>query len=99
MNNRDKFTLVARRRQLKFRYGLTLDQYQDLLNAQNSKCAICECTIDSKRVKTSFAVDHNHITGKIRGLLCNQCNRALGMFDDSVNVLRKALNYLERETH
>ncbi len=61
---------------------------------QDNKCAICKKTVEEN--KRNLAVDHNHITGKIRGLLCNTCNSALGMFkgDLGTDLLEKAINYL-----
>jgi hypothetical protein len=70
--------------------------YQQLHDAQNGVCAICkkpETTMKLGRV-LKLAVDHNHTTNKIRGLLCCKCNRALGLFDDSADLLHAAGNYL-----
>lgn len=79
---------------LKMMYGLTKDQYQEMLEIQHGCCAIC------KRPASSFTrplgVDHNHATGKVRALLCGQCNSGLGMFADEVTRLRNAIEYLEQ---
>ena len=64
-----------------------------MLANQNGKCAICATT--EHRGRGNFYVDHDHSTGKIRGLLCNPCNIALGMFRDSIDTLKKAISYLE----
>lgn len=102
--NPDRSYRSLRGRQLKFVYGITLEDYEILLQNQNGCCAICSTTTNTiKQTKITsnkylhFAVDHNHNTGKIRGLLCNQCNRALGMFKDDPTLLLKALNYLKKE--
>ncbi len=95
----------ARERNIKFKYGIDLTEYKELFKRQNEVCAICG--VDHNNVtgdrfsKISFAVDHCHTTGKVRGILCNQCNRALGMFKDDVENLKKAMSYLEsfKETH
>jgi hypothetical protein len=75
-------------------------QYNALLQAQSSKCAICGATQGHRscggRV-CRLAVDHDHHTGKVRGLLCNNCNRGLGRFKDSVEILEAAVRYLKRE--
>jgi Autographiviridae endonuclease VII len=79
---------------LKKNFGLTNKEYKDLLKKQNYSCAICEdINPDGKRL----AVDHNHITGEIRGLLCNSCNTGLGKFLDSQFLLNKASKYVIKE--
>ena len=77
---------------LRLKYGLTLEQYHDLLNKQGGACAICGCETDTR----ALDIDHHHGTGEVRGLLCNTCNRGLGLFKDDVAVLRSAITYLER---
>lgn len=67
--------------------------YKNLLEKQNNVCAICENEETSRRYKT-LSVDHCHNTGKIRGLLCSNCNRALGLFRDNIKILEKAVVYL-----
>ena len=72
------------------RRGITPEQLVDRYERQEGCCAICKThtkLIDS-------AIDHNHKTGEFRGVLCKQCNRALGMFRDSPTILRSALEYL-----
>lgn len=75
---------------LRRQYGISKLEYENLLNAQDGKCAICSCA--PKR----FHVDHNHKTRKLRGLLCSNCNRGIGHLQDNPEVLRKAVEYLER---
>ena len=83
-----------RKQSLKSLYGLSLDEYQALLDAQGGVCAVCK---NPPRGKRKFlAVDHDHDTGKIRGLLCITCNVGLGALRDSADLLRAALSYLER---
>lgn len=69
-----------------------LEEYNKLLELQNSSCGICGGKDSAKRL----AVDHDHETGKIRGLLCSKCNRALGYLNDDKELLRKAISYLEK---
>lgn len=89
----------ARRRQLKFVYGITEEDYQRMLVEQGGACAICQATENKYAGEfRSFAIDHNHDTGDIRGLLCNQCNRGLGMLGDTVESLNRVVAYLERST-
>jgi hypothetical protein len=85
--------IAAKQRQR--RRGLTPEQYNEMLADQLWGCAICG---KSDSLGRRLAVDHNHITGKIRGLLCNRCNRAIGFVDESLNRLQSIANYLsERE--
>jgi hypothetical protein len=77
---------------LKTRYGINAKQREVLLKEQDNKCAICKR--DQSEFKIRFAVDHNHITGKIRGLLCGACNKGLGHFNDSANLMYKAYVYV-----
>lgn len=86
----------VRRRALQFSYGITVEDYAKLFKAQKGKCAICGTT-DPGQGKKHLCVDHCHKTGAIRGLLCHQCNRALGLLSDSVKVLEKSIKYLKGE--
>jgi|SRR3972149_5086974 len=71
-------------------YGLTPQNYADLLQSQGGVCAVCGN--DDPRFRLS--VDHDHATGRVRGLLCNTCNRAMGLFGDDSVRLRRAIAYL-----
>ncbi len=75
---------------LKAKYGLSLDDYQTMLEQQNGSCMICKA-IPNKHL----AVDHCHTTGKIRGLLCGKCNTGLGLFYDDHDLLLTAATYLK----
>jgi hypothetical protein len=79
------------------RYGLTDEQYTHLFLAQEGRCAICGADhAQSATTEKWLYVDHCHATGKVRGLLCNHCNRGLGAFQDKVEFLQNALAYLQR---
>ena len=78
---------------LKSRYGLSVDDYSEMLNKQNGGCAICGTTKPGGRYD-KLHVDHCHETGKVRGLLCHNCNRALGLLGDNISTLTNAINYL-----
>jgi hypothetical protein len=83
---------------LRTTYGMTEKQWLDLLAAQGGGCAICgenEKTVHRSGAVWRLSVDHCHTTGKIRGILCNRCNRAIGLLKDDVQLLRKATDYLE----
>jgi hypothetical protein len=83
---------------LKKCYGITLDQYNILLEVQRGVCAICkkaETVVCNKKGDVrNLAVDHNHVTGEVRGLLCTACNQGLGNFKDSIASLTQAAHYL-----
>jgi hypothetical protein len=82
---------------LKYRFGITLEDFKLLLDKQNNMCAICKITTEdyAKINKHKFHVDHCHTTGKVRGLLCNNCNVSLGGFKDSKDLLEAAIKYLD----
>lgn len=84
----------SRRSKMKTMYGITLEKYDDMLQAQGGVCAICAS--DDPKGMGRFPVDHCHDTGKVRGLLCTLCNQALGMFRDSEDTLLAAIAYLRR---
>lgn len=86
-----------RRRNLEKAYGLTVEQYSEMLAAQGGVCKIClepSRAIRQGKLRPLF-VDHNHKTGKIRGLLCMSCNAAISQARDNVEVLKAAIKYLE----
>lgn len=77
--------------------GATPAHYEGLFIEQEGKCAICCRSKPSDRMKDldrPFALDHDHATGKLRGLLCGRCNKGLGYFGDSVELLQRATEYL-----
>ncbi len=82
-----------RTRQLKCRYGLTIQDYDDMLNKQKGVCAICETDEAIPNTGYRLHVDHNHTTGKVRGLLCTKCNKALG-FVENTNI-QKLFEYFK----
>jgi hypothetical protein len=75
------------------KYGITLAEYERLLKKQKGVCAICKKPEYDARQRR-LSVDHDHETGRVRGLLCARCNRALGMFNDNPELLRSAARYL-----
>lgn len=80
---------IARRAHLKRKYDISLEEYEDMFRKQDGKCRICNDPYDS------LHVDHDHATGDVRGLLCNNCNAGLGMFKDSPELMVKAIKYLK----
>jgi Recombination endonuclease VII len=85
------FSAKRRAQRLRTSYGLSVAEFDALVEKQNKCCAICE-----KEFERTPQVDHDHKTGKVRGLLCIKCNRALGLFADDSNVLKNAITYLEK---
>lgn len=76
------------------RYGLTVSEYQAMLKAQDNRCALC--LGDWRGWNGSGPhIDHDHVTGRVRGLLCGHCNSSLGRFGDDPALLRRAADYLE----
>lgn len=80
---------------LKRKYKLTLEDYSKLSENQNHLCAICGSSETGYQIKFMY-IDHNHSTGKVRGLLCNKCNFGLGNFKDNISILQSAIKYLEK---
>lgn len=73
------------------RYGISVEQYDEMLQRQNGVCAICqkECQLG-----VSLGVDHDHKTGRVRGLLCRKCNTGIGLLGDDLESLQRAVRYL-----
>jgi polyhydroxyalkanoate synthesis regulator phasin len=100
--NRKRVALLARLRyqknnqkeldRIRFnKYGITGDKFRKILKRQGAKCPIC-----NRDIAKNPSVDHDHLTGKIRGLICNKCNLAIGNAEDSPTRLRAMADYLER---
>lgn len=97
----ERYYSTDRRRQtLLSDYGLSEEEYQKMLNQQKGLCAICnEPEIRTRNGKTqTLHIDHNHITGEVRALLCSACNVAIGYFREDPQILLAAVEYLRRFT-
>jgi len=81
---------------LKYKFNMSLDEYNNLLESQGHKCAICGQPEMTSRngIPKMMCIDHDHDTGKVRGLLCNNCNRGIGLIGEDPNWLQKAILYL-----
>jgi hypothetical protein len=95
--------LADRRSHLK-KFGLTVEEYDRLLEDQNGVCAICNNPESdphptTKRIQKNLAVDHCHETNTNRGLLCAKCNKGLGSFKDNIAYLERAIDYLRRHAN
>lgn len=89
--HKPRFLFRNKKSVLRVKYGLSWEEYQDMFERQNGVCAICEKTEEGRML----SVDHKHDeTGKVRGLLCGSCNRALGLFKDDPELLQRAKEYV-----
>lgn len=92
-----------RRVMVKYFYGISADQYDSMVAKQHGRCAICRrkpwdrATKDSARRK-NLAIDHDHATGVIRGLLCTSCNKGLGLLREDPALMRAAVQYLQKHS-
>ena len=83
------------------KHGMTLDRYEKMLLSQNSACAICnrpETLVLKGGMKSRLAIDHDHKTGAVRGLLCSRCNTTIGRAEDDVLLLQSMIDYLKKHT-
>ena len=92
MPNCPEYKRKCRDRQYRKKYGITLVQHKEILAAQGYECPLCGVELSSHGTHTH--VDHCHESGKIRAILCTNCNRGLGHFHDNVSVLQAAIDYL-----
>jgi N12 class adenine-specific DNA methylase len=95
VKNRDARKEWDRKYALKKDYDMDLQEYDAMLEQQGGVCAICSRPEQAKGIDR-LAVDHDHVTGKVRGLLCSSCNRGIGCFKEDINLLRGAVSYLEK---
>jgi hypothetical protein len=79
---------------LKRKYDISQEQYNELLIKQRGRCAICGT--HQLELKKALSVDHNHTTNKVRELLCDKCNVAIGLLNESPDILKKAIEYLQK---
>lgn len=96
MQNRAKRTELHRNWALKNLYGISVEEYDRLLFEQDDLCAICHKKQLPKARGGRLFVDHDHATGKVRGLLCTKCNALLGHADDNEETLLSAVGYLRK---
>ena len=98
VKNKKLHAEYSRKATLKRRYGITVEEYNKMWSVQNGVCAICgqpETAIYNNVIKP-LSVDHSHKTGKVRALLCHNCNMLLGTARDNPDILKNAIEYLER---
>lgn len=97
-NNPHKMKLYYKKQDLKKLYGLTIEKFNNMLREQNYNCAICAQHMSNCTKKTLY-VDHCHKTGKIRKLICGNCNSGLGMFKDRIDLLQLAISYIKEHNN
>jgi hypothetical protein len=90
-DNPDRWKRIQRKHAIK-RYGLTIEEYEQLADEQMKRCAVC----NHKPDEWDLCVDHDHVTGAVRGLLCARCNMGIGQFRDNPTFLHSAADYLSR---
>jgi hypothetical protein len=95
----EKFAATRFRLHIARKFSLTVEQYNEILASQGGVCKICRKQCDRRRngltkALAPLCVDHDHKTGAVRGLLCSKCNSALGLVNDDVETLRRAIDYL-----
>jgi Recombination endonuclease VII len=93
--NKEKCIERSKTYQLRTKYGITPEQRDEMLAAQNFRCAICND--DAPGGPGTWHVDHCHDTGNVRGLLCTRCNTGLGQFRDNTDFPAKAISYLKSD--
>jgi len=86
--------LEHRSQNLKQNYGISLKEWEVLFKKQQGRCAICKT--HQAELKRRLDVDHNHLTGKVRNLLCSRCNRVIGGANEDIGLLKNIIKYLEK---
>jgi hypothetical protein len=87
---------VIKHRKLKSSYGITLEEFENMLKLQNGRCSICSFEFDYTSQSKGPHIDHDHKTGKVRMILCRFCNNLLGYANDDVLILESAITYLDK---
>jgi hypothetical protein len=90
--NAERLKESSRVKHLKRKFNLTLEEYNSMSDSQNGLCAICQQKCETEM---NLAVDHCHTTGKIRGLLCKNCNTAIGLFKEDTDNMLRAIEYIK----
>lgn len=83
---------------MKRTYGIGLEEYHRLLQEQNGCCAVCKTAATASKKSRRLCIDHDHDSGKVRGLVCDRCNMLLGKSTEMLDILKSAVQYLERQT-
>ena len=89
-----KIKVRDRNTRLTTAYGINLKEWEKIFEQQGRKCAICGATSPGKQ---NWRTDHNHVTGQVRGILCNSCNTSLGLFDEDIQRIQCAIDYVTKQ--
>lgn len=92
-NNLERARAIGYRTSIRKLYGLTQQEYEQMVAEHNNRCAICNVVQEQAR---GLHVDHCHKSGRVRGLLCHKCNKVLGNFQDDPSILERAIEYLQK---
>lgn len=87
----------AKDQYIRYHYGISIEEFENLFQKQNGVCSICGKPETSKHQRgtlKTLSIDHSHRTGKVRGLLCYNCNRGIGHLQEDVLILKRAIDYL-----
>lgn len=95
--NIERSRKVNKRSKYKNSYNISEQQTLELLSEQNHSCKICR--LSSDELAKDLCLDHNHLTGEIRGFLCDNCNKGLGQFKDNVRSIKAAIIYLSQDKY
>lgn len=96
-HDKDKQAAIARKSRLKTKYGMSPEDVNLMRSAQSNKCLICtEEFSKTAWGRRAAIIDHDHVTKKVRGILCSNCNRGLGMFSDNPEIMQAAISYLKK---
>lgn len=93
---KSKGSNYAKDSRLRNKYGISLEEYNRMFQQQEGCCAICGTHQSNEQ--RSLAVDHDHRTGKVRALLCHKCNAALGNVNDSIDILKEMISYIDKHS-
>lgn len=93
---RERRSEMAYNTHLRRQFGIDRTEYDELLVSQEDGCAICGRSSSGSSQFKRLVVDHDHTTGKVRGLLCDPCNRGIGLLQDDPSVIQKAIDYLNK---
>ena len=95
INNPEAYKESCRRRNLKKKFGITLEYYESMYTKQEGKCACCGKEHPNKSI-SGLVVDHSHTTGEVRELLCSPCNTALGLLKEDTEIINNLLKYIRK---
>lgn len=99
LKNKEKQKIYNKKSHLKIRFGLSVEEYDTMIKKQNNKCASCGITFNENNNSERPCIDHDHKIGKIREILCNNCNLTLGIMSDDAEKLINLVKYLEKHNH